>query len=208
MTTLTSPGGSILGGYEPDPAHPIPRGFASLTSYPLSPGQIDAVGRSRTSSAARAARSGEAIAFIPEERHSEDPRESTWTLETYYSATDAPFTPGRNNSSTPATGRRAPPPPPMPVDMPLPPTPTATRSETAVEWGPHAKESREFLIGERDWVEVDLDVDGLDGWSRQGRGVGVVALLGVVAAYVSRLCTKYCQDVDDRLSLLRCSPKA
>lgn len=184
MTTFTSPGGSILGGYEPDPAHPIPpRGFASLTSVPLSPGESDHMAASRAS-LTRGVRSGNGIAFIPEQKPSADPRASTWTLGSYYSAAEAPFTPGRNASKTPADNRRAPPPPPMPVDMPLPPTPTAARSETAVEWGPYAKESREFLIGERDWVEVDPDTDGLDEWSRQGRGVGFVALLGVVAIYV------------------------
>ena len=147
MTTLTSPGGSILGGYEPDPANPLPTGFTSLSSLPRGSGQLEHFNASRVSLATRAGRSVEAIGYIPEEQDSQDPRASTWTLDTYHSNSDRPFTPARTSTATPATGRRAPPPPPMPVHMPLPPTPTAARSETAVEWGPHPKESREFLIG-------------------------------------------------------------
>ena len=183
-TTITSPGGSILGAYNPSPSQPIPpRGFASLTSFPLSPAQLEAMGASihaRTSHPP-----GKGIAFIPEERSGlASARESTWTLETYHS-NHPPRTPERPDAETLAGERRAPPPPPMPFNMPLPPTPTAARSETAVEWGPHAKESREWLMGEREWVEVDPDVDGLEKWSREGRGVGLVALFGVIVCYVS-----------------------
>jgi hypothetical protein len=96
----------------------------------------------------------------------------------------------------------------MPVDMPLPPTPTAARSETAVEWGPYAKESREFLIGERDWVEVDSDVDGLDEWSRQGRGVGVIALLAIMACYVSLWKLSFRSRLTFRLCPFPSSPQA
>ena len=185
-TTFTSPGGSIIAGYDPDPfVPPPPRGFASLTSYPISPEQM---GGSGVSLAARTARSAGTISFIPEECQS-DGRSSTWTLETYHTAS-YPETPardtGRVRDST-ASDRRAPPPPPMPYPMPLPPTPTLSRSNTAVDSAYYGKESTEFLIGERDWVEVDPDVDGLDGWSRQGRGVGLVALFALLCSYVSIL---------------------
>jgi len=147
---------------------------------------------------------GDGIVFVPEERSGmSGARESTWTLGTCHSE-HAPTTPGHPGAETPAEERRAPPPPPMPVDMPLPPTPTAARSETAVEWGPYAKESREYLMGERDWVEVDPDVDGLEKWSREGRGVGFVAVLGAVAYYVSDWVTNaYCL-ADSRLFQFPC----
>ena len=48
------------------------------------------------------------------------------------------------------------------------------KGETATEW----------LFAE-DWVEVDGQVDALDEWSKEGRGVGLVALFTVVACYVS-----------------------
>jgi len=42
-----------------------------------------------------------------------------------------------------------------------------------------------MLVAERDWVEVEADGDGLEGWGRGGKGVGLIAVLGVVVCYVS-----------------------
>ena len=81
------------------------------------------------------------------------------------------------------TDRRAPPPPPIPMDLPLPPTPTATsHSPTITVWD--GKESAEYLLGEREWVEVDSNGDGVDGWSKEGKGVGIVAVITVLLNFV------------------------
>jgi hypothetical protein len=168
---LRSIGGSMLGEYSPDPFHPMPRNFQSLSSYPISPSQLptpeQGAGRSRTTLLSNALRSSDTLAFVPEER-----TKSTFTLNDHPSASDF-ITPDR---------RRAPPPPPMPIHMPLPPTPTFARSETLFDW-PH-KESTEMLMGERDWVEVVGD--GTEaGWGRDGKGVGIVALVTVLVCFVS-----------------------
>lgn len=161
----------MLGEYSPDPFHPMPRNFQSLSSYPISPSQLptpeQGAGRSQATLLSNALRSADTLAFVPEERTN-----STFTLNTHPSASDF-ITPDR---------RRAPPPPPMPTHMPLPPTPTFARSETLFDW-PH-KESTEMLMGERDWVEVVGD--GTEaGWGRDGKGVGIVALITVLVCFVS-----------------------
>lgn len=168
-SALQSPGGSIIAGYEPDPFHPMPRSYESLTSYPLSPSQT------ATSSRIDLVPGPSGIAFRPEEKLTLSGKiSSTWTLESYHSAQE--FT-------TPdPKGWRAPPPPPMPCDMPLPPTPRAVRNEAVYGW--HGKDSMELLIGEREWVEVEADGDGLDGWGKGGKGVGSAALICVIACYV------------------------
>jgi hypothetical protein len=161
----------MMGEYSPDPFHPMPRNFQSLSSYPISPSQLATpdhhATRSRTTLISNALRSADTLAFVPEERTN-----STFTLNTHPSASDF-VTPDR---------RRAPPPPPMPMDMPLPPTPTFARSETLSDW-PH-KASTEMLMGERDWVAVSEE--GTEaGWGRDGKGVGVVALLSTLVTFVS-----------------------
>ena len=92
-------------------------------------------------------------------------------------------TPAKAMSSS--AQRRAPPPPPIPSGVPLPPTPmgSGSRSPTVVDW--EGKESAEYLLGEKEWVEVDNDVDGVDGWGREGRGVGIMALITILGLYVS-----------------------
>lgn len=165
-SALRSAGGSILGGYEPDPFHPMPRSFESLTSYLLSPSQLATTSRTTL---------GGNIAFVPEEKASLTGRSSSWTLESWYSA--------RERKTPDPKDRRAPPPPPMPCDMPLPPTPTASRSEAVFDW--QGKDSMELLVGEKDWVEVERGGEGMDGWGRGGRGVGFEAVFGVMICYVS-----------------------
>jgi hypothetical protein len=75
----------------------------------------------------------------------------------------------------------------MPVDMPLPPTPTFGRSESLFDWpvGGEGKESMEMLMGEREWVEVQGGVEGIQSWGKGGTGVGVVGVAGVLICYVS-----------------------
>lgn len=165
----------MMGEYSPDPFHPMPRNFQSLSSYPISPSQLATpdhhATRSRTTLISNALRSADTLAFVPEERTN-----STFTLNTHPSASDF-VTPDR---------RRAPPPPPMPMDMPLPPTPTFARSETLFDW-PH-KASTEMLMGERDWVAVSEE--GTEaGWGRDGKGVGAVALLSTLVTFVRHLYT-------------------
>lgn len=205
-STFASPGGSILAGYDPDPAQPVPpRGFASLTSFPLSPDEMEMVGGSPMSGTQRHGRDGDAFAFIPEERDEQDPRASSWTLATYCSGSSAPVTPSRNGSLTSMTGRGAPLPSSVPVHIPLPPTPALARKDSAATWGPHAKESRECLMGERDWVEVDGAVEAMDEWSRGGRGVGFLAIVGALVCYVSHITKYSLYRADDRVLLSRCS---
>jgi len=145
------------------------------------------VGGSPMSGTQRHGRDGDAFAFIPEERDEQDPRASSWTLATYCSGSSAPVTPSRNGSITSMTGRGEPLSSSVLVHIPLPPTPALGRKDSAATWGPHAKESREWLMGERDWVEVDGAVEAMDDWSRGGRGVGFLAILGVLVCYVSHL---------------------
>lgn len=52
-------------------------------------------------------------------------------------------------------------------------------------------------MGDRDWVEIEGNVDGVDGWGDGGHGVGVVALLGILLCYVS----PHGDVADDRLFL-------
>lgn len=171
---MRSIGGSVLGEYSPDPFHPMPRNFQSLSSYPISPSQFpvspeNVATQSRTSLVSRALQSAEALAFEPEER-----TPSTFTLETYHSASDF---------VTPASKRRPPPPPPMVPDMPLPPTPTFARSETLFDWP--GKDSTEMLMGERDWVEVVGGEGVVSEWGKDGMGVGALALITVLVCFVS-----------------------
>lgn len=172
---LRSTGGSVLGEYSPDPFHPMPRNFQSLSSYPISPSQFpsspdNGVTQSRTSLVSRALRSADTLAFVPEERTA-----STFTLETYQSASDF---------VTPASKRRPPPPPPMVPGLPLPPTPTFARSETLFDWP--GKGSSEMLMGERDWVEV-VGEGAVSEWGKDGMGVGALALVTVLICFVSRV---------------------
>jgi hypothetical protein len=174
-SAIRSAGGSIIGAYSPDPFQPVPHGFESLASFPLSPEQM----ASQSSLAARTAHS--ALTFVPSERITSSAsrvNSSTWTLETYHS--------GQEDFKTPAKQiRRAAPPPPMPVGMPLPPTPTAARSETVFELSEGQKGSMEMLMEEKDWVEVDRGVEGIKSWGKGGTGVGTVGVLGMIAFYVS-----------------------
>lgn len=169
---LRSIGGSMLGEYSPDPFQPMPQNFQSLSSYPISPSRLGTpeagAVQSRTSLVTRALQSADTLAFVPEERTA-----STFTLESYHSAEDF---------VTPASKRRAPPPPPMPTDLPLPPTPTFARSDTLFDWP--QKDSTEMLMGERDWVEV-VGEGAVSEWGRDGRGVGVLALITVCVCFVS-----------------------
>lgn len=171
-------------------------------------------GGSRVSLATRLAHSQDAITFVPQNRSVSGAGSSTWTLGSYHSAMERqsnqyddadtseiiePVTPahqkrGARKLKTPlnVATPRAPPPPPMPTDMPLPPTPTVARSESAADWQNSStilpKESTEWLMNERerDWVEVDGEVDGMEGWGEQGKGVGVLSLILVILCYVSR----------------------
>ncbi|WWD21923.1 hypothetical protein CI109_106411 [Kwoniella shandongensis] len=204
-SAIRSPGGSIIAGYSPDPSHPLPRGFESLTSYPLSPSQME----SRTSlglGSRVGLRSVDELTCVPVERVSAK-GSSTWTLQSYHSpSASASASTGLNDPSaykTPesksksrshltlvGTGDRRPPPPlPMPMAMPLPPTPTFARSSTLWELssdgGDDNKGSMEMLMAERDWVEVGLEEgeEGLEGWGRDGKGVGVVAVLTTLVCY-------------------------
>ncbi|WVR04351.1 hypothetical protein IAU60_001352 [Kwoniella sp. DSM 27419] len=194
---LHAPDASILAQYSPDPFHPLPRAFESLTSFPMTPSQRE----SRTSLLTRSAplRSADALACIPVERV--DERGSTiWTLASYHSPApakapdgDAYKTPdhrtGSRGSKDPSVDRRAPPPPPMPVNMPLPPTPTHARSSTLFDLsgGEAGKGSMDLLMGaaghEADWVAVEKDVDTLQGWGRGGRGVGAVAVMSMLICW-------------------------
>ncbi|WVQ97472.1 hypothetical protein IAU59_004586 [Kwoniella sp. CBS 9459] len=200
-TSSGTPGGSILADYSPDPFHPLPRAFESLTSYPISPSGLD----SRVSLATRSAalRSGDTLACVPVQKVN-DRGSSTWTLQTYHSPqqgqtgtgvpdTDSFKTPDHRTTraiKAMSTDRRAPPPPPLPVDMPLPPTPTLARSSTLFDLnGDSAKGSMELLMGgpEKDWVEVAWEEDALEDWGRGGKGVGVLAVAGIVLCYALSL---------------------
>ncbi|WVF70442.1 hypothetical protein IAT40_005232 [Kwoniella sp. CBS 6097] len=202
-TSSGTPGGSILADYSPDPFHPLPRAFESLTSYPISPSGLE----SRVSLATRSAalRSGETLACVPVQKVN-DRGSSTWTLQTYHSpqnghAGTSVGAPEMDSFKTPdhritrarkalSTDRRAPPPPPMPVDMPLPPTPTLARSSTLFDLnGDSAKGSMELLMGgpDKDWVEVAWEEDALEDWGRSGKGVGVPAVAGTLVCYALAL---------------------
>lgn len=179
---IGSAGGSILAGYSPDPFQPMPRGFESLTSFPLTPEQL----ASRASLVERANGSSAAFTFVPTQT-AEEGRESTWTLESYASHQLAYQTP----KSQVRDSHRAPPPPPMPFDMPLPPTPTLARSETIWERNSDSrlgKDSTELLLGldpEWDIVNLSGDEGALEGWASGGRGVGLLAILGILFSFVS-----------------------
>ncbi|WWC59032.1 uncharacterized protein I303_101578 [Kwoniella dejecticola CBS 10117] len=171
---------SILGDYSPDPFHPLPRGFQSLTSFPVSPEHAQS--RSSLLTRVTALQSGETLAMVPVERGS-----STFTLQSYHSSAahdsyktpDAKVAKGKKVLST--AERRAPLPPPMPVDMPLPPTPTLARSSTLFEI--QNKDSMELLMGNGDWVDVEREQETLQNWGRQGRGVGAVAVVACLVCY-------------------------
>ena len=51
-------------------------------------------------------------------------------------------------------------------------------------WALRPKESQEMLMGERDWIEVNIEEEGVDGWGSTSPGVGFVAIFGVMASYV------------------------
>ncbi|WVQ68826.1 uncharacterized protein L199_007035 [Kwoniella botswanensis] len=170
---------SILGDYSPDPFNPLPpRGFASLTSYPVSPDQLQS--QSSLITRVAALQSGDSLAngIVPVKKGS-----STWTLQSAgadaYKTPDHKMSRARKVLST--AERRAPPPPPMPVDMPLPPTPTLARSSILFEI--QGKDSMEMLLGNSDWVEVEREEEALEDWGRGGRGVGLVAVAGIVLCY-------------------------
>ncbi|WWD08100.1 hypothetical protein V865_006211 [Kwoniella europaea PYCC6329] len=170
---------SILGDYSPDPFHPLPpRGFASLTSYPVSPDQLQS--QSSLITRVAALQSGDSLAngIVPVKKGS-----PTWTLQSAgadaYKTPDHKISRARKVLST--AERRAPPPPPMPVDMPLPPTPTLARSSTLFEV--QGKDSMEMLLGNSDWVEVEREEEALEDWGSGGRGVGLVAVAGIVLCY-------------------------
>ncbi|WVW78895.1 hypothetical protein I302_100858 [Kwoniella bestiolae CBS 10118] len=178
----TSPGmGSILGDYSPDPFHPLPpRGFASLSEYPVSPDNLQSQSSLITRVAALQSADSLGNGIVPVKKGS-----STWTLQSAdaYKTPDAKTSRARKVVST--AERRAPPPPPMPVDMPLPPTPTLARSSTLFEV--QGKDSMEMLLGNGDWVEVEREEEALEDWRRGGRGVGMVAVAGVVICYAFSL---------------------
>ncbi|WVQ83921.1 hypothetical protein IAT38_006065 [Cryptococcus sp. DSM 104549] len=197
-SAIRSPDGSVIAAYSPDPYHPMPRGFESLTSYPLSPSQM---AESRVSLASRGITSATGIAVVPVERVSAK-GSSTWTLQSYHSSGGDPASSGTTLAQsqeafkTPdaktrrsMVDHRAPPPPPMPVDMPLPPTPTFARNSTLWELssgGAPGKDSMDMLMSaeEREWVKVDSGVEGLQGWGKGGRrGVGMVAVAGSVVCW-------------------------
>ncbi|KAK6904167.1 hypothetical protein I203_107683 [Kwoniella mangroviensis CBS 8507] len=183
-SSSTSPGSrlvdaSILADYSPDPFHPLPpRGFASLTIYPVSPDQLQS--QSSLITRVAALQSGDSLAngIVPVKKGS-----STWTLQS--AGTDAYKTPdhkiSRARKVLSTADRRTPPPPPMPVDMPLPPTPTLARSSTLFDI--QGKDSMEMLLGSSDWVEVEPEEEALEDWGRGGRGVGIVAVAGIVICY-------------------------
>jgi len=52
------------------------------------------------------------------------------------------------------------------------------------------KDSTEMLIGEKEWVTVEADGDGLDGWGSGGKGTGVLAVIGVLVCYVSGISVR------------------
>ena len=173
-SALRSPGGSIIAGYEPDPFHPLPRSFESLTSYPLSPSQMATTSRVNLTCGT--------FAFVPEEKASTTGKgSSTWTLESYHA---------EKEMKTPdPKSRRAPPPPPIPMGMPLPPTPSLARPESMFDL-PRA-DLGELPMGEKEWVEVKAGGDGLDGWGLGGKGVGVMAVGCVTVCWVSaETCTR------------------
>ncbi|WWC67522.1 uncharacterized protein I206_101430 [Kwoniella pini CBS 10737] len=172
---------SILGDYSPDPFHPLPpRGFQSLTSYPLSPDQL----QSKTSLLSRvtALQSGASLAVTPVEKES-----PTFGLHSHHSASDpdsykTPNAKNARNRRAPSTiDRRAPPPPPMPLDMPLPPTPTLARSSTLFEI--QNKDSMELLMGNEEWIQVDGEAESLEEWGTNGRGVGLIAIIVCMLYY-------------------------
>ena len=183
---LRSPGGSIIAGYEPDPSHPLPRSFESLASYPISPSAL------ATHSRVNLGSSQNTMAFVPGRKMSvSGGKGSTWTLTSYHHIMETPN----------PIDRRAPPPPPLPVNMPLPPTPTTVMRGTLYQW-PH-KESREMLMPDVDWIEVENGTEKLDGWSRGGAGIGIIVIISATICYVSEMqcilliagfkCTRSCQ---------------
>ncbi|WVQ76682.1 hypothetical protein IAR50_006356 [Cryptococcus sp. DSM 104548] len=189
---LRSPDNSIIAAYSPDPFRPLPRGFESLSSYPLSPSQM--AGKSRASLVATRAIGSvdDPVTCVPVERVSAK-GSSTWTLESCPPAS-GPTASGttlveaktldRRQSRIKPIDLRAPPPPPMPANMPLPPTPTFARSSTLwnMSSGAAGKDSMELLMGgdEREWVAVESNTEALQSWGRGGRGVGLVAVAGSI----------------------------
>lgn len=199
-SAICSPDGSMLAAYSPDPFRPMPRGFESLTSYPIFSSQL---AESRVSLAPSEVTtvSMDAIRNVPVEMVSAK-RSSTWTTQNYRSVTQptasGPTLANSLNVQTPdararsrisVTGHRAPPPPPIPSNMPLPPTPTFARSSTLWELSSsiQGKESMEMLLGGEEgvWVPVDEQVAGAERWGVSGRGLGIVAVAGNVACFVS-----------------------
>ncbi|KAE8538956.1 hypothetical protein D1P53_005325 [Cryptococcus gattii VGV] len=203
-SAICSPDGSMLASYSPDPFRPMPRGFESLTSYPISSSQL---AESRVSSAPSEVTTApmDAIHSVPVETVSAK-RSSTWATQNYRSVTQ-PTASGTTlansrNVQTPdararsrisVTGHRAPPPPPIPSNMPLPPTPTFARSSTLWEMSSsiQGKDSMEMLLGGEEgvWVPVDEQVAGAERWGVSGRGVGIVAVAGNVVCFA--LCLPF-----------------
>jgi len=80
--------------------------------------------------------------------------------------------------------RRAPPAPPLP-DIPLPPTPTIAGSERAFDWDAMVDDDEDEMVVGDDWVNIDDHVDGWVGWSRAGKGVGLLGITGTILCSVS-----------------------
>lgn len=189
----------MLAAYSPDPFRPMPRGFESLTSYPISSSQL---GESRVSLApSRVTTPMDATGNVPVEMASAK-QSSTWRTQNYQSfnqpmasgttlanSLDLKTPDAKSRSHISVTDHRAPPPPPIPSNMPLPPTPMFARSSTLWEMSSsiQGKESMEMLLGGEEgvWAPVDEQVAGAERWGVSGRGVGIVAVAGNVACFVS-----------------------
>jgi hypothetical protein len=102
-SALRSAGGSILGGYSPDPFHPMPRAFESLTSFPTSPETVERIGGTSNTNlvgrspavlgrGVRSSASASTLAFVPELRQEAGRQTSAYTLQSYYSASSRPAT--------------------------------------------------------------------------------------------------------------------
>ncbi|OXG22434.1 hypothetical protein C361_03096 [Cryptococcus neoformans Tu259-1] len=196
-SAICSPDGSMLAAYSPDPFRPMPRGFESLTSYPISSSQL---GESRVSLApSRVTTLMDTAGNVPVEMASAK-QSSTWRTQNYQSfnqpmasgttlanSLDLKTPDAKSRSHISVTDHRAPPPPPIPSNMPLPPTPMFARSSTLWEMSSsiQGKESMEMLLGGEEgvWVPVDEQVAGAERWGVSGRGVGIVAVAGNVACF-------------------------
>ncbi|WWC87315.1 uncharacterized protein L201_002204 [Kwoniella dendrophila CBS 6074] len=177
--------GSILADYSPDPFQPLPpRGFESLTSYPISSENLHS--RISLNSRVNALRSENNVNNTSGPGPGPGPSTSSFTLHTnVYKTPDRKTARTQNLNLISTQDRRAPPPPPMPVDMPLPPTPTLARSSTLFEI--QGKDSMELLLGNSDWVQVEYEEKALEDWGRGSKGVGILAVSSIVICYALSL---------------------